>query len=160
MARYSSGDGKLRVTYTSSVSNTAAPTTTELNAGTNLSSWLTKDGIEVPSDQNMVDDSSLADTFDAQVVGSFGGAIKLTAKRDGTPANDTAWNLITYGLTGFIVIRRGVASGTAWTVGDKVEVYPVMFHEPLPMTPASNEQSKFSATAAVTAQPNLKATVA
>ncbi len=159
MPRYAN-DGMITVVYTASVANKAAPTTAEIAAGTPLSVWITKDGLTVPANQNMVDDSSLAETFDSQVVGSFGGPITMTMKRDGTPANDTAWNLITYGLTGFIIVRRGLAVATAWAAGQKAEVYPVMFHEPVPMQTATNEQGRFSATAAVTSQPNLKATVA
>lgn len=159
MAKYAN-DGMLLVYYTLTVANKAAPTTAELNAGTNLTPWCTKDGVTTPSNQNFVDDSALSDTYDAQVVGSFGGPISLTLKRDGTPANDTAWNLITYGLLGFVVIRRGLTSATAWAASQKAEVYPVMFHEPLPQQTASNEQGRFTAQAAVTSQPNLKATVA
>lgn len=159
MARYAN-DGMIRVTYAPAVANKAAPTTVELGAGTELSAWITKDGLTVPANQNMVDDSSLAEVFDAQVVGSFGGPITMTMKRDGVAASDTAWNLITYGLLGFIVVRRGIAVATAWTAAQKAEVFPVMFHEPIPMQTATNEQGRFTATAAVTSQPNLKATVA
>lgn len=159
MGRYAN-DGMVRWDFVPTISNKAAPTTTELNAGTPLASWTTKDGLTVPSNQNMVDDANLSDTFDAQVVGSFGGPLSMTMKRDGTPASDTAWNLIVYGLSGFVVVRRGIASATAWTASQKVEVYPCMFHEPVPSQTATNEQGRFTATAAVTSQPNLKATVA
>lgn len=159
MARYAN-DGMIRVTYAPAVANKAAPTTVELGAGTELSAWITKDGLTVPSNQNMVDDSSLAETFDAQVVGSFGGPLAMTLKRDGTPASDTAWNLFTYGLLGFICVRRGVAVATAWAAAQKAEVYPIMSHEPIPQQTASNEQGRFTITFAVTSQPNLKATVA
>jgi len=159
MAKYAN-DGMIRVDYTLTIASKAAPTVAELNAGTPLTIWLTKDGVTTPSGQNFVDDSSLAETFDSQVVGSFGGPVALTMKRDGIPANDTAWNLITYGLLGFVVVRRGVTASTAWTIAQKVEVYPVMWHEPVPQQTASNEQGRFNAQAAVTSQPNLKATVA
>lgn len=157
MARWAN-DGMIRVYYTASISNKAAPTVAELNAGTSISNFITKDGVNTPSNQNMVDNASLAETFDAQVPGSFGGPITLTGIRDN--ATDTFWNLITYNLAGYIVIRRGVATATAWTIADKVEVYPVQFHEPLPVPTASNEQGRFSAQGAVTSQPNLKAVVA
>lgn len=159
MARYAN-DGMIRVTFAPTVANKAAPTTAELNAGTLLTNFITKDGLTVPTNQNFVDNSALDETFDSQVVGSFGGPISMTMKRDGTPANDTAWNLITYGLTGFVVVRRGVESATAWTAAQKAEVYPVMWHEPVPNQTATNEQGTFSAQAAVTSQPNSKATVA
>ncbi len=159
MARYSN-DGMIRVDFVPAIANKAAPTTTELNAGTALTSYVTKDGLTVPANQNFVDDANLSDTFDAQLPGSFGGTIQITGKRDGVPANDTFWNLITYLLAGYVVVRRGVATATAWTAAQKAEVYPVSFHEPVPMPTATNDQGKFSAQAAVTAQPNLKATVA
>lgn len=160
MARYAN-DGMVRVQYTPSVANIAAPTTAEINAGTNLTPRMTKDGLTVPSDQNMVDDGSLAETFDAQVVGTFGGSISMTIKRDNASGGaDTEWNLITYGLAGFLVVRRGIASATAFAVSQKVEVYPIQFHEPVMAQTASNEQARFTAAAAVTSQPNLKATVA
>lgn len=159
MAKYAN-DGMIRADYTLTIANKAAPTVAELGAGVPLTVWITKDGLTVPSGQNFVDDSSLAETFDAQVVGSFGGPVAMTMKRDGIPANDTAWNLIVYGLLGYVVVRRGVTTATAWTIGQKAEVYPVMFHEPVPQQTASNEQGRFNAQAAVTSQPNLKATIA
>ena len=164
MSRYAP-DGMTRVEFVPTIANKAAPTTTELNAGTPLANgtnnFITKDGLVVPTAQNMVDDSSLSETFDAQTVGSFGGPLTLTGKRNNAGGGtDTMWNLIVYGLTGYIVIRRGVASSTAWTASQPVEVYPVIFHEPVMANTASNEQAKFSAMAAVTSQPNVKAVVA
>jgi hypothetical protein len=157
MARWAN-DGMIRVYYAATVSNKAAPTVAEANAGTSLSNFITKDGVNTPATQNMVDNASLAETYDAQVPGSFGGPITFTGIRDN--ATDTFWNLITYNLTGYILIRRGVATATAWTIADKVEVYPVQFHEPLPLPTASNEQGRFTVQAAVTSQPNLKAVMA
>jgi len=158
MTRYSSGDGTHRVAYVPTIANIAAPTTTELNAGTLLHLFIPKDGLKVPTGQNMVDSFTLGEKFDSQVVGSYGGPLTLTMFRD--QPTDAAWNLITYGLAGYIVVRRGTASATAWTVADKVEVYPVQFHKPVMMDTAANDQAKFTATAAVTSEPNEKATVA
>jgi len=157
MARYAN-DGMIRWDFVPTVANKAAPTTAELNAGTPLTALTTKDGLTVPANQNMVDTATLAETFDSQVPGSFGGPISLTLLRDN--ATDTAWNLIVYNLAGFVVVRRGTLTATAWASTNKVEVYPVQFHEPLPVPTATNEQSKFTAVAAVTSQPNLKAVVA
>lgn len=159
MSRYSS-DGMVRVYFVTTISNKAAPTTAELNAGTDLSTFVPKDGLATPSNQNMVDNASLAETFDAQVVGSFGGPLTLTCFRDAIPANDTAWNLFTYGLVGFLAVRRGPSTATAWTAAQKTEVWPIMSHEPLPVQTATNEMGKFTVQFAVTSQPNLKATVA
>lgn len=161
MARYPN-DGMIRVQYCPAIANIAAPTVAEVQtAGTNLTPNMTKDGLTVPSDQNMVDDGSLAEYFDAQDVGTFGGQISLTIKRDNASGGtDAEWNLISYRLAGFVVVRRGIASATAFAVSQKVEVYPIRWHEPTMAQTASNEQARFTAAAAVTSQPNLKATMA
>lgn len=157
MARYAN-DGMIRIQVVASISNTAAPTVAELNAGTDITNDVTKDGLTVPANQNMVDNSSLAETFDSQVVGSFGGAITLTGIRDA--ANDTFWDLVVYGTDTHLVVRRGVATDTAFAASQDIEVYPIQWHEPVPVQTASNEQGRFTATAAVTSQPNYKAVVA
>ena len=154
MARYAN-DGMIRIVRVPSIANIAAPTVAEVAAGTHITNFVTKDGLTVPANQNFVDNSSLAETFDAQVVGSFGGPISLTGIRDA--ATDTLWDLIVYGLGGFLWVRRGIATATAVAAAQKVEVYPVMWHEPVPMQTASNEQGRFTAQAAVTSQPNSKA---
>lgn len=155
-----SNDGKIRVTWATTIANKAAPTTTELNAGTLLQAFITKDGLTVPADQNNVDVAVLSDTFDAQTVGSFGGAIEITGVRDDTPASDTFWNLCVYGTTGYIVIRRGPTAATAWGVGNKVEVYPAIMHQPVPAQTGGNTMGQFTMQFPVTSQPELKATVA
>ena len=160
MTRYAN-DGMITVRHVPSVANKAAPTVAEINAGTDLTPHMTKDGLTVPSGQNMVDDSNLNEVFDAQVVGSYGGPISMTMKRNnGAGGTDTAWNLITYGLAGYLVVRRGIASATAFAASQAVEVYPVQYHEPVMMQTATNEQARFTAQAAVTSAPSLKAVVA
>jgi len=157
MARYAN-DGMIKVYFVTTIANKAAPTTTELNAGTDISNFITKDGLTVPSNQNNVANASLAETFDAELPGSFGGALSMTGIRDA--ATDTFWNLVVYGTAGYIVVRRGTATATVWSASQKVEVYPMTWHEPIPVQTASNEQGRFNAMAPVSSQPNLKATVA
>jgi hypothetical protein len=135
-------DGTIKVVFTQTISNMAEPTIGELTNGTELSTWITKDGLNTPADVNNVDDSALTDTFDAQVPGTFGGALELTMKRDDT--TDTAWDLVTYGLEGFIVIRRQKDWDDAFAAADDVEVYPGAWHQKIPVTPASNEQHRFT----------------
>ena len=154
MARYAN-DGMLRIYVVATIANIAAPTTAELNAGTSITNFVTKDGLTVPANQNYVDNSSLAETYDAQVVGSFGGPVTMTGIRDA--ATDTFWDLVVYGTNTHLAVRRGTATATAWGAGNKLEVYPIQWHEPLPTQTASNEQGRFTAAAAVRSQPNLKA---
>jgi hypothetical protein len=158
MARYAF-DAFTRVTWATAIANIAAPTTAELNAGTDLSGFLAKDGLQTPDQQNMVDVAALNSNFDAQAVGTFGGPVQLKMFRD-NDGTDAAWNLFVYGTAGFVVVRRGIASATAWAVAQKVEVYPAQMHQPTVIPSASNEAVKFMVTLPVTSTPNLKATVA
>jgi hypothetical protein len=157
MARYVY-EAYTRVAWVTTISSIAAPTVAELNAGTNITPFITKDGLTTPANQNMVDNASLAETFDAQLVGSWGGAIQLTMFRDNSA--DTAWNLCVYGTNGYLVVRRGIAIATGWTASQNVEVYPSQMHQPVMAATASNEQQRFTVQLAVTAEPNVNATVA
>ena len=151
-------DGFTLVYWTGSIASKAAPTAAEITAGTRISPFLTKDGLDIPLQQNTVDNADIEDTFDTKAVGTFGGDITLTCKRNNTA--DTAWNLFVYGTTGFLVVRRGIAVATAIAAAQKVEVYPAQMHEPVPVPTATNELAKFKVMLAITDQPSLKATVA
>lgn len=158
MARYAH-DGNTKVAYVATIADTSAPTVAELDAGTELSSFIPKDGLTVPAEQNNVPDDALADTFDGQIPGTFGGVISGTMKRDND--TDTAWDLIEHGLEGYIVVRRGSASSDAWAESDEVEVYPGAFHEPVMQQTATNVQARFSYSFPVSSPgPELKAVVA
>jgi len=158
MSRYNM-KGNIRVDYVPSIANKAAPTTAELNAGTALSLWLNDDGLTLPADQNMVESSALGETFIAQVVGSTGGTIEMNMKRDN--ATDTAWNLFVAGnLTGFLAVRRGSSASAAWATSQKVLVYPVNTHLPVPVQSARDAEDAFTVMAGVTSAPSMNATVA
>lgn len=149
-------EGKNKVYYLPACANTAAPTTVEIAAGTNLTPYITKDGITVPSTQNMVDSATIEDVFDAQQVGSWGGGpLTLTMFRDDDDETDS-YDLIEYGLEGFILISRFETP----IATSKVEVWPVEAHEPTIQQSAANEMQKFTAAFAVTSEPSMRAVVA
>lgn len=151
-------EGKTRIQWVETIASKTAPTVAELAAGTDVTSYVTKDGLTTPANQNMVDNATIAETFDAQVVGSWGGALELMMRRDAS--SDTAWNTWDYGDNGYIVIRRGLAASTSFSAGQKVEVYPAQAHQPVMEPSAANEQQRFKVAFAVTAEPAMKATVA
>jgi hypothetical protein len=154
-----SNDGKIRIQWVAGTTlSVSTPSAATVTAGTRLDQFVTKDGLTVPADQNNVDVAVLSDTFDAQVVGSFGGAIEMTGVRNDTA--DTFWDLCVYGTVGFIVVRRGMASASAFASTQKVEVYPVQMHEPVPAQTGGNTVGQFSISLPVTSQPNLKAVMA
>ena len=152
-----SNDGMIRVQWVVTLGSITSPTATQLNAGTNLSPFITKDGLTVPADQNNVDVAVLSDTFDSQVVGSFGGAIEMTGVRNF--GADTFWDLCVYATVGFLAIRRGSAAAAVFAAAQKVEVYPVQMHQPVPSQTGGNTVGQFTITMPVTSQPELKATV-
>lgn len=151
-------ENNTKVHFVTTISNVAAPTAAEIAAGTNLTPYITKDGVNTPSNQNYVDSAGIDTNFDAQNVGSYGGApLTLTMFRDDTDETDS-WDLMVYGTAGYLVIGRNSASGIA--ASDVVEVWPVEMHQPVMMQTAGNEMQKFTAGFAVTSAPTLDAVVA
>lgn len=155
-------DGQTRVAYVPTIANIAAPTTAELNAGTLLTTTLIPSGLEnFENSTASVDNTSLASTFDTVLPGrqSFGDTALVLKKQDAT---DTVFNLLSVpGTNGYIVIRDGVATATAWATSDKVEVYPVRTaaHSMLGRG-ESNSLLRYRVPTKITAAPNLKAVVA
>jgi len=138
-----------KVWFVPTIADPAAPSAAVIAAGTNVTPFLTKDGLTTPANQNMVDSASLDERFDAQNVGSFGGAVALTLFRDDD--TDTAYELFTWGLTGFLVVGY---FGSASVAADIVDVYPVESHEPVMQQTAANEVQRFDVQLAVTGEPN------
>lgn len=153
-------DGKTRVAWVSSIANINAPTTTELNAGTDLTPRLTPDGLKLDPTTADVDTSSLASTFDTKEVGRIGFDTELTFKRGTTTPEDWPYQNLLYGVHGYVVVRRALDYATAWTTGQQVEVYPVVCGERANVAPAANEVSKFMSPIKVNAVPATNAAVA
>jgi hypothetical protein len=118
------GDGKIRVYWVTTIANQNAPTTTELNAGIDLTATITADGLMgLQPETADVDVSSLASTFNATDNGrvSFSGTKLRLKKQSGT---DTIFTTLVKDTAGFLVVRRSVAQATAWASAQGVEVYP------------------------------------
>ncbi len=149
-------EGKNYVYWALTVASTAAPTVANITSAKNWTPYITKDGITVPANSNMVDTAGINSVYDAQEVGSWGGgALELTMFRDDTTETDS-YDAIVYGTRGFVIISRfGPAIATK-----KVEVWPAAMHNPTLMQSAANEVQKFMAPFAITGEPNLRAVVA
>jgi hypothetical protein len=153
-------DGKTRVVWATTIANINSPTTTELNAAADYTQRITPDGLKLAPKTADVDTSSLASTFDTKTVGRVGFDVEVTFKRGDAGAEDLPFATLKYGVSGYLVVRRGVTYTTAWTSGQKVEVYPITCGEPQNNSPASNEVMKFASPMMVTSQPATAATVA
>lgn len=150
-------EGNTNVYWLTALATESTPSLTEIQAGVDLTNFVAKNGVAVNINTNNVDSATIADAFDAEVVGSWGASLELEMFRD--DAADTAWTTCTYGSNGWIVIDRFNASGTDPANADKVEVWPAEMHQPSPMNSAANTQVRFRESFAVTSQPNLSATV-
>lgn len=152
-------DGRTKVWLVPSIANTSAPTTTELNAGTSIEGLMTADGLIgfEPSTAD-VDNSALNSTFDTKLAGraSFSNTAVRLKKQSGT---DTVYNTYVRDTIVYVVIRRGTTSSTAWTSGDKVEVYPAITGETSNLPPAANEVQKWELPLKITTTPVIRATV-
>lgn len=151
-------DGMVRVTWCSSIASTAAPTTTELNAGTALETYITPDGLDIGMDTGGVDNSNLGSTFTTMKAGRKKPSIMIAFHHES--GTDVPYNLLTYRAAGYLVVRRGVDRTTAWAVADKVEVYPVEAGEAVQTKPAPDSNWDFSSPLFVTADPQTRAVVA
>lgn len=153
-------DGFIRVAIVTTISAIAAPTVAELNAGTLITSVVTADGlVGFEATTAEVDTTALDSTFDTKGVGrdSFDGTMLRIKKQDGV---DGVFNLLVRGLLTNVVVRRDVLTATAWTVGQKVEVYPVVIGRERNLAPEANTVRRYEIPTMIRSAPELRATVA
>lgn len=153
-------DGRTRVYWVGSISNINAPTVAELNAGTNVSALLTPDGLAGFEPETAdVDVSAIDSTFDTKVAGraSFSGTLLRLKKQTGT---DTVYNMFVRDLVGYVVVRRDMTSGTAWSASQACEVYPSVTGETRNLPPEANTVHRYEVPIKVSSTPALRATTA
>lgn len=132
-------DGNIKVAWCTTVTTTA-PTTTQLNAGTDLSFYLTPDGLKPAVDQQEVADDRLADAQTFQIPGRYKYTLdKLRYVFNPTSSPDNAAAVaLTNGAVGYLVVRFGIASATAWTASQKVDIWPLTIGAPVKLPPEAN----------------------
>jgi hypothetical protein len=153
-------DGRTRVSWVTTIANIAAPTVAELNAGILLHDTLTSDGlIGFSPETATVPTTSLASTFNTSRNGrtSFTGTMFRLKKQDGT---DTIFTTLIKDAAGYAVVRRSVLATTAWTIADKVQVYPAVCGEVSFVDVEENTLERYEVPLNVTAAPNQRAVVA
>jgi hypothetical protein len=157
-------DGRTRVHWVTTISNINSPTAAEINAGVNLTSFLTPDGlVGFEPETADVDVSALDSVFDTKVAGraSFSGTLlrlKKNAAAD-NPSADTRYDLFVRDLAGYVVIRRDLPAGTAVSAAQKVEVYPSVTGETRNIAPESNTVHRYEVPVKVSSTPQIRATV-
>lgn len=135
-------DGMTKVTWMLTCSTTSSPTTAQLNAGVSLENYITPDGLNITVETAAVDTGDIASTQDSEIPGRRKDSITLTFKSQGHSA--VPWTTFASRPDGFLVVRRSVATTTAWTAGQVVAVYPCRAGDRQDIAPAPNEVEKFS----------------
>lgn len=150
---------KTRVSWVTTIADIAAPTVAELGAGTDITCFLTKDGLNPGGSTNGVDAGTLCNRIDGQVAGSVSYQATLKGYRYTPVADDDFWDLAVYGTAGHLVVRRGIAHDTAWAAAQKLEVYKSQMGEPIPASSAANAMQTFEVSLFIE-DAELKATAA
>lgn len=153
-------DGNTKVAFVPTISDTAAPTTAEIGAGTELAPQLTPDGLAISLSEDEVDTSTLNSTFSTTIPGRAKFDIQLTGQMDDT-TNTAHDALDALNTDGYLVVRRdGTPESTAWTAADVVEVYPVRTGQISYPTGSANELQTWTVKLYNTSTADLDAVVA
>jgi hypothetical protein len=153
-------DGTVKVAFVPTISSIAAPTVVEINAGDDIDTFITADGlVGYEPETAEVDTTSLSSTFDTKRPGraSFSGTLLRIKKQTGA---DTTYTTLVRGVEGYIVVRRYVDASTAWAAADKVSVYPIACGETRELAPEANTTARYEVPTMITADPELRAVAA
>lgn len=148
-------EARTKVHYVATLEDEESPALTEIAAGVDLTTFITKDGVNPGTTNNRIDTGGIDDTFDSQIQGSWGAEFQLTAMRDDT--TDTAWETLQRGVQGYIIIGYDSAAGIA--TADVVQVWAVELGTPVMQPSAANTNQMFIADCAIATPPVLEAEV-
>lgn len=135
-------DGTTKVYWVTTIAAPSGPTVAELNAGVDLTTFITADGWQVNTSTASVDTSDLSSTDDTFLPGRRSDDISVTLKSQGDAA--APWTTFASRPAGYLVERVGVAYSTVWTAAQKVRVFPVTAGDRGRIPAAANEVIKFT----------------
>jgi hypothetical protein len=152
-------DGRTRVSWVGSIANKQSPTVAELNAGIQLQSFMTADGLAgLQPDQTTIPTTSLASKTGTARNGrtNFDQVTPTFKKQD---ASDTPYTTLLKGTSGYLVVRNSIDEATAWAAGQGCRVYPAECGEIAWMDPEENSLERYQIPMTVTADPAQRAVV-
>lgn len=85
------------------------------------------------------------------------GAMLEFKKQDAT---DTIYDTLLFGTAGYLVVRTSILETTAWTIAQKVRVYPMECGEVIHVDIEENTLERYQIPLTLTGTWNLRATVA
>jgi len=125
MARYVP-EGTVEVWLVISISDAAAPTASELNAGTDLTGQMIGD-LVLPFEGSTADASDTSSRFNKTAPGDFGGAPgSFTIHKEKVLNTDTVYTALARDVAGYLAVaHRGLATTAVWAIGDDVDIWPI-----------------------------------
>lgn len=152
-------DGNTKVYWGASVpTNKNAPTVAEIGAMTDITTFVTKDGLGYNPRIARVNAGNISTEFEAENMGTWGIGTSLRIQLDDT--TNTAANLFTTHATAGVLVVIWNAGTASPAIGDKAYVIPAEASIAIPNNSATNELQTSSIELAVTSEPDLSATVA
>ena len=157
MAKYAPPN-KTEVFWVVTVSDYTSITAAEINAGTDLSTFV-RNMPDLPRTANLVDVATIDSKFEKRQVGTRGGDVaSLEILRDDSA--DTAYTTLTEDSTGYLVLgRKGWATGGTAATSDIVDVFPVTIASVADGTPGRNEPDFAVVEMAITDDPDRNQTI-
>lgn len=155
-------DGISKVWFVPTLSSTTSPSLAQIEAGTELTPFITPQGVNTPDEGQEADASDLSSARDKTVPSTVSGQYTGEFYRDDVPANDEAWSALPRLAEGYLVIARFGGSGTdnAIAATDSVEVTQVRVANRSNSGLPRGQVLRFSTVMSVSAEPVLDATVA
>jgi hypothetical protein len=152
MAKYAP-PGVSEVHWVTTIADPDAPTSTELNAGTDLTAFV-RSLPNLPRGLNLVDVATLDSKYEKRQVGTRGGdQLDVEFLRD--DATDTAAITLAEDTVGFLVVaRKALATTGTFAIGDEVDVYPATVGSVEDGTPGRNDPDFSTAHLVATDDPN------
>ncbi|WEB41513.1 hypothetical protein MOV08_21065 [Streptomyces yunnanensis] len=126
-----------RIYWVPTLADPAAPTVAEIKAGTEITTSVKRDGLDIPRSVETIDISDASSRVNKTGPGTMGGdAVTINAWRDSDRTLDTAWNTLIEDEVGYLVVNRwgnaqdtrtGLGAGADKPAdaakGDRIEVY-------------------------------------
>jgi hypothetical protein len=147
-------EGTMEVAFVATVALPAAPTSTELEAGVDLTSFMVGD-LDLPFEGSTAEAGDLSSKFNKTAPGDYGGQEgSATFHKDSVFASDTAWATLPRDTEGYLAVApRGLATPGTWAVDDYVDLWPVTVLSRSLNAQARNTTTRFTVKFAITDEP-------
>lgn len=121
------GNGTMLVLWVPALTDTTAPTITELTSGSvkSIGCYITGDGFSSETTENSIEDPRLCSRQVFEARGDYSDSLELTYTWNTVSGDDVARTTLVAGTKGFIVVRWGLPSTTTIIATHKVDVFPV-----------------------------------